>query len=404
MCSDDPDTILSYGILSQYLIEKLYKEYEIHYLSLQYPIGKKIERRNDKGTLLYTKYPAHNDGQRNPKNLPNVFRRIKPHLFWTNFDIQHYNNVKQYVPKGANWVGWLPWDNHDPRQIGRAKEAFQFVDYKVAISKFGMDFMKQHGIDIEEYIYNIVDPDIFYQMPKDHSEIEKFKKMNSRWYNDDIQVILFVGRPNWRKRMVYMLSIMKELVDRGNKNIRLFLHSSLDDPASEAPLRQIIDSLNLQNYVINTTFTWDEGVSRGDLRTLYNIADLYISPHAGEGFGMPIVEAMSCGTPFVASDICTTREFAGEFFERGLPSEVSYPQDNFRRPVLDKGVFRPNPDVYKFADKVEQLLSDDKRRKKMGENGIKWVKENCAPGLIARKWDRIFQLFSQPITLTDGYK
>ena len=40
MCSDDPDTILSYGILSKMLIDRWYKYYDIHYCSLQYQMGK----------------------------------------------------------------------------------------------------------------------------------------------------------------------------------------------------------------------------------------------------------------------------------------------------------------------------------------------------------------------------
>jgi len=403
MTSDDPDTILSYGILSQMLIEGLYKQYDIHYLSLQRQIGKPLPIRDDKGRVMYVKYSSHNEGQRNPTNMPNVINQVRPDLLWTNFDIQHYINVEKYVPQGMPWIGWIPWDNHDPEQVGRAQEAFKKVTTRIAISKFGYDFLNHYGVEVEDYIYNIIDTDKFYPLKPDSQDLRLFKQKNP-WWNPDLKILLFVGRPNWRKRMLHMFAILKELVNRGWTNVRLFLHSSLDDPARTANLRELIDALGLRDYIVTSPFSWDKGITKDDLRVFYNIADLYIAPHAGEGFGMPIGEAMACGTPFVASDTTTTKEFAGENFERGLPSEVTFPIDGAGRPVKDLGVMRPNPLVNNFADKIEQLLADNKRRHLMGKNGAKWVKNNCSRQVVVNKWKKVLESYNIPITFLNGYK
>ncbi|MBD3353643.1 MAG: glycosyltransferase, partial [Candidatus Lokiarchaeota archaeon] len=276
-------TILSYGLLSKFLIDKLYNKIDIHYLSLQYQIGSPLTVRDDKGAIKYIKYPAHNQGQRNPQNLPRVINEIKPHILWTNFDIQHYLNVKKFVPRNMNWIGWIPWDNHDPMQVRRAEEAFQGVNTRIAISKFGKEFLENHGMEMDGFIYNCINTDIYRPLDPTHEDLEKFRELNP-WYNPDDKLLLFVGRPNWRKRMIYMMSIMKELVSRGNQKIKLFLHSSLDDPAAEVPLRRIINAFGLDNNIVSTNFFWDQGVPEKDLRILYNLADLYIAPHGGEGF------------------------------------------------------------------------------------------------------------------------
>ena len=54
------------------------------------------------------------------------------------------------------------------------------------------------------------------------------------------------------------------------------------------------------------------------LRDLYAAAELMVFPSMAEGFGLPLLEAMACGTPVVASDIPVFREVAGpaaEYFD-----------------------------------------------------------------------------------------
>ena len=397
MVADDPDSILSYGLLSKMLIEKWKDEYDIHYLSLQYPMGNPIQRDG------YIKYPAHNQGERNPTYLQGLLPQLRPDILWTNFDIQHYENVKRYVPPGATWVGWCPWDNHDVDQVRRAQSSFEKVDTRVAISQFGYNFLNKNGVRMDNWVYNMVD-DVYKPMPDNHPDIIDFKKKNSKWYKEGMRLLVFVGRPNWRKRMLHLFAIIKELVSRGHKNVRLFLHSNLDDPAKTANLRELIDALQIKDYIINSQFFWDMGVPKEDLRIIYNMADLYIAPHGGEGFGMPIVESMACGTPFVATDICTTPEFCGKNFERGLPAPVAYPVDGQNRVVKDKGVARPYPIVNKFTDVIESLLYDDKRLRMMGVNGAKWAKENCSQDVVAKKWSSILDEYIINYAQTEGYK
>jgi alpha-1,3-rhamnosyl/mannosyltransferase len=53
-------------------------------------------------------------------------------------------------------------------------------------------------------------------------------------------------------------------------------------------------------------------VSDEDLRALYRCAAVFAFPSLGEGFGLPVLEAMVAGTPVVASDIPVLREVGGD--------------------------------------------------------------------------------------------
>jgi glycosyltransferase involved in cell wall biosynthesis len=67
-----------------------------------------------------------------------------------------------------------------------------------------------------------------------------------------------------------------------------------------------IENLNLQNDVIVTGYIPTE-----DLALLYNAATVFTYPSLYEGFGLPVIESMACGTPVITSDVSSMPEAAG---------------------------------------------------------------------------------------------
>lgn len=63
-------------------------------------------------------------------------------------------------------------------------------------------------------------------------------------------------------------------------------------------------------------------VPEADLPALYNLADAFACPSLIEGFGLPVLEAMSCGTPVICSDIPVLREVAGDAALRVPPTDI----------------------------------------------------------------------------------
>src|SRR5262249_36280105 len=77
-------------------------------------------------------------------------------------------------------------------------------------------------------------------------------------------------------------------------------------PTWSLELATRIDQLSVAGSVVQM-----RGLSRGQLAALYRRAAVVLVPSEAEGFGLPVIEALACGAPVVASDIPTLREAGG---------------------------------------------------------------------------------------------
>ena len=82
-------------------------------------------------------------------------------------------------------------------------------------------------------------------------------------------------------------------------------------------IRDLIVQLNLESRVRVLGHVADEAIP-----TLYQAADVFTLPSLHEGFGLPILEAMACGTPVVTSNTYALPEVAGDAAELVDPYDV----------------------------------------------------------------------------------
>ena len=77
-----------------------------------------------------------------------------------------------------------------------------------------------------------------------------------------------------------------------------------------------VEALGLQDRVHFPGYVPD-----AELPLWYNAAALFVFPSLHEGFGLPVIEAMACGTPVVAADTATIAEAAGDAALRFPPHD-----------------------------------------------------------------------------------
>jgi glycosyltransferase involved in cell wall biosynthesis len=74
--------------------------------------------------------------------------------------------------------------------------------------------------------------------------------------------------------------------------------------------RQLVRALETRSG--SKRVRWLGYVPESDLVSLYTGADLFVFVSTLEGFGLPVLEAMACGTPVIASDVAALREVGGD--------------------------------------------------------------------------------------------
>jgi glycosyltransferase involved in cell wall biosynthesis len=77
-------------------------------------------------------------------------------------------------------------------------------------------------------------------------------------------------------------------------------------------------------------------VPEEDLPALYNAAAAFAMPSLYEGFGIPVVEALACGTPVVASNVSSLPEAGGDAALLVPPDDVAAVADALRRLLTDR--------------------------------------------------------------------
>ena len=113
--------------------------------------------------------------------------------------------------------------------------------------------------------------------------------------------VLHVGSTIPRKQIDVLLEIVA-LVARTKPDVKLWRVGGAFTPAQLERARE----LGIEQRIVVLPF-----ITRPVLAAIYRRAALVLLPSSREGFGLPVIEAMACGTPILCSDLPVLREVGG---------------------------------------------------------------------------------------------
>jgi glycosyltransferase involved in cell wall biosynthesis len=137
---------------------------------------------------------------------------------------------------------------------------------------------------------------------RDDAELSRIRSK----YGLQSHFFLFVGAAEPRKnlaRLFRAFSLFQEA--RSGERYQLVLVGPEGSASTE--LQDLARQLELLSDVKRLGYVPDD-----DMPSLYSAATALVFPSLGEGFGLPIVEAMACGTPVVTSSVSCMPEIAGD--------------------------------------------------------------------------------------------
>ncbi|MDM8526690.1 glycosyltransferase family 1 protein [Anaerolineales bacterium HSG24] len=188
------------------------------------------------------------------------------------------------------------------RYYGQIDHAWRNTDHIIAVSEATkQDSIKMLGVPESKItvIHEAANP-IYKPLPTDEA-----KQYVKKRYKLDRDFILFVSTIEPRKNLPGLLQAYRCLLDDYKRNEMLVLAGGNGWLWEE--VYETVDRLNLNSHV-----SFLGHVPSEDLVYIYNAANLFVHPAFYEGFGLPPLEAMSCGVPVIVSNTSAFPEVVGD--------------------------------------------------------------------------------------------
>ncbi len=309
--------------------------------------------QNTEHTKWYTPWPLGQSKEEQPlellpimyagqekfgeKSFPEWIRKFKPDLVLAHLDFQMFKhmtdgrapqyaqiplytnegkllNKKQrmnivtdtfkHIAKGLPWelACIIPYDG-EPSMPEWGTQLEQ-VKYGVAMSRYGQQGLKKDFDYDATYIPHGVDTNFFKPLL---NPLYKGKGKEGEF------VVGCVARNQHRKNLPRLIKGFAQFVKRNNlssKKVKLLLHMDWND-AMGWKFPEFAKQYGVEEYLLPPIMgTLDNGdaATEDEMVHIYNYMDVFVLPTAGEGFGIPSLEAMSCGVPICLTNYTTGYE------------------------------------------------------------------------------------------------
>ena len=303
---DHPLSPSGVGTQTKYFIEALLKTGRYSFVCLGGAIShkdytpQKVDPYGDDWRI----FPI--DGYGNHEIIRSIIQKERPDVLWFMTDPRFYgwlweieNEVRAHIPM----VYYHVWDNF-PAPVFNGI-FYRSTDEVVCISKVTHAVVQEVSPEVSShYLPHAVDPQFFYKYntieTKAQAEAlrEKIQKSTLNHHNPDKKIFFWNSRNARRKQSGTMVWWFKEFLDDvGHDAATLLMHTDPRDPHG-TDLPHIIEHLGVNDgQVLLST----EKVDPAHMANMYNAADFTVSISDAEGFGLSMLESLSCGTPIIAT-------------------------------------------------------------------------------------------------------
>ncbi len=254
-------------------------------------------------------------------NIKEIKQADVVHYPW--FDLFfHTLPIRKTFPTVVTIHDVIPLKFKDNYPVGiKGKINFELQKFALKNCRHILTDSKQSKLDIVNYLKiagEKITP-IYLAANEDFKIISDTELLRiKRTSNLPDEFILYVGDANWVKNLPFLIEGFSEIIRQpGFGSLELVLVGGVFLKKVEDINHPELESLKMVNRIIVKLGLEDKIIRPGNITTeklvgFYNLASVYVQPSLYEGFGLPVLEALSCGSPVVCSQRGSLPEVGGD--------------------------------------------------------------------------------------------
>jgi glycosyltransferase involved in cell wall biosynthesis len=218
---------------------------------------------------------------------------------------------------GGTPSSWRQWNPEGPAMwvFDLAFKGMLRANHVIAVSEYAKQELlaeADYPPDAVHVVSHGIDP-IFHPLPGDSRARWREKLLPS---SDDSYLLLHIGHSAPRKNLEVLYQALAILCKQ-RQPVDLVRVGGIPSPSQA----RLIENLSIASAITHVPY-----VPNQKLPSYYAAADVFVFPSLYEGFGIPLIEAMACGTPVICSDRAPFDEVCGEaayFVDTGSPEALA---------------------------------------------------------------------------------
>jgi len=246
----------------------------------------------------------HMTDMKQPSQFTMPFRDEKGNILNRKQRMDMMNQAFKQLSHGVPWklAVLIPYDGEP--SVPQWQLQLNNIEYPLAMSRYGQIGLKK-DFDVDSvYMPHGVDTGLF--KPLMEPKYGKEKK-------PDAFIVGCVARNQHRKNIPRLVKGFAQFVKQNKLSpdqAKLLLHMDWND-AMGWKFPDFAAQYGIEDYLMKPlmgTLDANQALDEKGMANLYNCMDVFVLPTGGEGFGIPTLEAMSCGVPICVTNYTTGYE------------------------------------------------------------------------------------------------
>jgi glycosyltransferase involved in cell wall biosynthesis len=367
--------------VSHNLIQRLYTEWDIHVLAINYT-------GDPHHITQYAK--LYNPSARSQGDLYGLTRieslqyDLKPDIVFHINDpwvISGYLRATKDAP--GKKVFYTPVDGTNIKPM--YAQPLNKFNHGIAYTMFGEEVLRAGGYTGPmSVIPHGVDRQVFYPISKAEARAKGAPTGTdiSDWY-----IVQVVDRNSQRKRLDLALYGFARWVKETNKpdNVKFYYHGALQDEGYD--LVQLADYWGVADRIMVTATNLNphDGVDLEFMKYIYSLADVKVGL-GNEGWGLTTMESMRCGVSNLVLDTAAYSEWARGGVEYIAPADIPFAN------IRGLNTIHQQPNIDSYIAGLEKLYNDKVYRTTLAQTGYELVSQDkYSWDTISKQFDMVFE-------------